>query len=72
LEIHHLQNVIDGSQAAPTEKNVNGSINPEFTTWKEMNCVVLGWIQASVGASMFSLVMNHKTATQIHLLLNLH
>jgi len=38
LKIHHLQNVVDGSQGAPTEKNVDGSINLEFTTWKEKNC----------------------------------
>lgn len=44
---------------APKKKNADGYDNAVYTAWLEKNCLVIDWIQATVGAPMFSLTMNH-------------
>lgn len=43
-----------------------------FEVWQEKNWIILGWIQASVGPLMNSLVMNHHMTHEFWIAMETH
>lgn len=71
FRIHHLSEIVNGSQGIPEEKNSNGAVILHLIFSDKRTGLFLG-IQATVGLPMFSLVMGHTTTAKCWKTLAIH
>lgn len=68
FRINGVSDVVDSKIVPPEKLGAIGAENSPFVAWQQRNRIVLGWIQAVVGVSMF----NQKSVIECWKTLELH